>query len=119
MNTIKDDRNNEDKNDYNLKNVMSVDFIALRKLLLLSQKNLHLFFCQNKNWYKTFKSILYQYHVSFMSWPSGFTSISCHYIWITQYKHKPVQIIQTIDRKHFQLSIDIKYQSFPHQTKIW
>ena len=25
------------------------------------------FFCQNKNWYKTFKSILYQYHVSFMS----------------------------------------------------
>lgn len=52
---------------YKLKNVMSVDFIALRKLLLLSQKNLHLFFCQNKNWYKTFKSILYQYHVSFMS----------------------------------------------------
>ena len=44
MNTIKDDRNNEDKNDYNLKNVMSVDFTALRKLLLLSQKNLHLFF---------------------------------------------------------------------------
>ena len=29
---------------YKLKNVMSVDFIALRKLLLLSQKNLHLFF---------------------------------------------------------------------------
>ena len=52
---------------FKLKNVMSVDFIALRKLLLLSQKNLHLFFCQNKNWYKTFKSILYQYHVSFIS----------------------------------------------------
>ena len=33
--------------------------------------------------------------------------------------NKPVQIIQTIDRKHFKLSIDIKYQSFPHQTKIW
>ena len=52
---------------YKLKNVMSVDFIVLQKLLLLSLKNLHLFFCQNKNWYKTFKSILYQYHVSFMS----------------------------------------------------
>ena len=30
---------------FKFKNGMSVDFIALRKLLLLSQKNLHLFFC--------------------------------------------------------------------------
>ena len=69
MNTIKDDRNKEDKND-----LMQVEkcyvcwfYCASKIIAVVSKESTFIFFCQNKNWYKTFKSILYQYHVSFMS----------------------------------------------------
>ena len=69
MNTIKDDRNKEDKND-----LIQVEkcyvcwfYCASKIIAVVSKESTFIFFCQNKNWYKTFKSILYQYHVSFMS----------------------------------------------------